>query len=82
LPINKDNWIYKSWGIINVLGYRNEIYVITEAENWSARVVPIQDPLIIGTKGEKCYLVDVFNTTPVEEYVKREFISGRLEKWK
>lgn len=36
------------------------------------------DPLVIGEKHGKFWLIAVFDTTPAEEYVAREFTSDRI----
>jgi len=58
--------------------FGKEIYVIAEADNWKSKKVPSDDPLIIGVKGKNCYLIEAFETTPMEEYVRREFSFGGL----
>jgi|SRR3989344_526002 len=58
--------------------FGNEVYIIGEIkpEDWNVQVMP-KDPLIIGIKEhDKVYLVDHFNTTPLENYVSQEFIHG------
>lgn len=39
--------------------------------------IPQRDPLVIGEKNGKFWLVAAFDTTPAEEYVRREFTSDR-----
>lgn len=53
-----------------------EVYIIAETkpEHWT-RVLPTKDPLAVGVFEDKCYLIDHFNTTPLEDYVKKEFTS-------
>lgn len=40
--------------------------------------IPQRDPLVIGEKNGKFWLIAVFDTTPTEEYVAREFTSDRI----
>jgi len=50
----------------------DDIYLIKECTEWN--VSPItQDPLIIGVKGKKAYIIDHFDCTDIESYVKKEF---------
>ncbi|MFH1828823.1 MAG: hypothetical protein ABH824_06200 [Nanoarchaeota archaeon] len=59
--------------------FGENLYIVTEAQRWDLvgvqkREVPvIEDPLVIGVKAGKCFLLDQFDTTPLEEYVSREF---------
>ena len=52
------------------------LYLIAETkpEEWNVQTIT-PDPLLAGVLGAKCYLVDSFETTPMEDYVKREFSS-------
>jgi len=52
-----------------------ELYLIAETrpETWNVKNVTA-DPLLIGIFEDKSYLIDHFNTTPLENYVMREFI--------
>jgi hypothetical protein len=57
------------------------ILLVTEAPEWELSLKPIpqpitRDPLVIGQKGENFWLITAFDTTPAEEYVKREFTIG------
>ena len=57
--------------------FGRDIYIIAEAENWEGEEVPNTDPLVVGVIDDKCFLLDEFDCTPMEEYVRREFnISG------
>lgn len=51
----------------------------TKPEDWAVKSLPpprlIEDPLILGVIGGKCYLVDHFDTSPVEDYARKEFSS-------
>ncbi len=53
------------------------IYIIAESkpEDWTTKLLPTCDPIIVGVLEDKCYLIDHFNTTQLEDYVRREFIS-------
>lgn len=60
----------------------DEILIVTEAPEWkysfkdkSFIPVPVGDPLVIGAKGGLFWLIDVFDTTPAEDHVRREFTS-------
>jgi len=50
----------------------------TKSEDWTLQKTPkpkvVQDPLLIGVIQDKCYLIDHFDTTPVEDYARKEFI--------
>ncbi len=35
-----------------------------------------RDPLLVGLRGEHCYLLTAFNCTPLENYIKSEFTGG------
>lgn len=52
------------------------VFLIAEVkpEAWKKKVI-ISDPLLVGKDNEKFFLVDKFNTTPLEDYVSREFIN-------
>lgn len=59
----------------------DRLFVVTEAPKWDYKlvVVPkprpiaIADPLVIGAKGGYFWLVDAFDLTSAEAYIKREF---------
>ena len=53
---------------------RENLYMIaeTKSEEWSVTKLVI-DPLVVGVLDDKCFYVDRFNTTKIEEYVSREF---------
>ncbi len=60
-----------------------EVYVINEPE-WTVEevIVPFQppyDPLVIGFKDGISWLIASFDTTPAEEYIRREFTQGELK---
>ncbi len=58
-----------------------KLYVVTEAPQWEyqlvvtpkPRPIVIGDPLIIGAKGGYFWLVDAFDLTSAEAYIKKEF---------
>lgn len=54
--------------------FDTELYLIKETnpDEWNASVVSI-DPLVVGLFNEQAYLITRFDTTPIEEYVAREF---------
>ncbi|MHA1169667.1 MAG: hypothetical protein ACTSRU_17705 [Candidatus Hodarchaeales archaeon] len=51
-----------------------DIYLIKECEDWTTTVVT-RDPLIVGIVGDQAYLIDHFDCTDMESYVKTEFTS-------
>lgn len=53
--------------------FGRDIYIVAEADNWEGKAIPVEDPLVIGIIHDKCYLIDQFNCTPAEHYVKSEF---------
>ncbi len=57
--------------------FMDDMYVIAEAQRWACEVSePVRlnrDPLLVGVLGDNCYLLDEFNCTPIEDYVRREF---------
>lgn len=53
--------------------FGNRIYLVAEADNWKGRKVDTEDPLVIGVRGNKCFLLDEFDCTKMEHYVKSEF---------
>ncbi len=57
--------------------FGKDVYIIAEADNWDAQKVPLKDPLVVGVKGDTCFLIDSFDTTPLEEYVKENFSSRK-----
>ncbi len=57
--------------------FDKEVCLIAETmpEEWNVQTVKT-DPLVVGVlNGENCYLIDHFNTTSVEDYVRKEFSS-------
>ncbi len=58
--------------------FGEDLYLVAEAHNWEtgkARLIhnSRDDPLIIGVKGRKSFLIAEFDCTPLEDYVRREF---------
>nr|MBA4404958.1 hypothetical protein [Nanoarchaeum sp.] len=56
----------------------DQIYIIPETrpEQWSVNYevgIGPSEPLIVGVKNNRTYLIDCFDTTPAEEYIRREF---------
>ncbi len=54
------------------------VYIVAEAKKWQIKRAPLKpapviDPLILGVINNECYLLDQFDCTPMEDYVKREF---------
>ncbi len=41
--------------------------------------IPQRDPLVIGQKQGKFWFIDAFDTTPAEEYVRKEFTIDRIK---
>lgn len=58
--------------------FEDDLYLIAETkpEEWNTkRRRLVRDPLLVGVYDNKCYLIDHFNCTPMENYIKREFTS-------
>jgi hypothetical protein len=58
--------------------FGEQLYIIAEVEKWgchSRDVSPITsgDPLLVGVRDDTCFLISEFDTTPMEDYVRREF---------
>jgi hypothetical protein len=55
---------------------KDKVYLIAETkpEEWNV-ILLSKDPLVAGVKYDKCYLIDQFNTTPLEGLVSEEFSS-------
>ena len=57
-----------------VFGKRKLFFIAeTRPESWDVKEIT-RDPLVVGVLEDKCYLVDKFDTTPLEEYVSKEFV--------
>lgn len=60
-----------------VRGEFQEIYVWAEVPEWKLNVEVLpraSDPLVVGFDGRESWLIAAFDLTPVEEYIKREFV--------
>lgn len=55
----------------------DELYIIAETKPkaWEMEQI-VDDPLVTGIKGDKCYYIDAFQATPLERYMTKEFISS------
>jgi hypothetical protein len=55
---------------------KKELYLVSEVDPkaWTITAGITSDPLVVGVKGERCYLVYHFNTTPLEDFVRNEFL--------
>jgi len=59
--------------------FQDNIFLVAETkpEEWSIQTSPesriVRDPLLLGVIDNDCFYIDEFNTTPLEDYVKREF---------
>ncbi len=53
----------------------NKIFMVTETkpEHWNIQRIS-SDPLVIGLIGDNCHLIDYFNTTPLEDLVRNNFL--------
>lgn len=55
----------------------SDIRMLAEAE-WAYDEVPeplYADPIVVGIIGEEMWVIDIFDPTPIEEYIAREFIT-------
>lgn len=59
--------------------FGNEIYLVAETapEEWNVRRAPriVKDPILVGVAKNEAFYLDRFDTTPMEEYVAKEFSS-------
>ncbi len=59
-------------------------FILVEANDWNAKIAKhsyyVKDPLVIGIHNNQSYLVDIFNATSLEDYVRREFTTSKLDK--
>ena len=53
--------------------FDSQVYIVAEADNWEGKQVDTIDPLVIGVRNSKCFLLDEFDCTKSENYVKMEF---------
>lgn len=51
---------------------RHNIFLIKECQDWTAEVIT-RDPLVVGILGDQAYLIDHFDCTDMEAYVRKEF---------
>lgn len=53
----------------------SSIFILAEVGTWSLTEEALTkvDPLVVGFADESFWLIDTFDTTPLEEYVRREF---------
>lgn len=57
---------------------KDPVFLLTEVSEWDVRhtAIPVHtDPLVVVHKYGRLWLIDKFDTTPVEEYIAREFVS-------
>lgn len=56
---------------------KNKIFMVTETkpEHWNIRQRISSDPLVIGLIGDNCHLIDHFDTTPLEDLVRNNFLN-------
>ena len=66
--IKKARWDFSTYNLFFISETKPEEWNIEEG-------IKTMDPLVIGVKDDKCYLIDKFDTTPLEEYVIQEFTS-------
>lgn len=61
--------------IENVKSDFKSIHILTEVPEWKIEKIsnPITDPLVIGFADNSLFLIDSFDTTRIEDYVKDEF---------
>lgn len=56
----------------------DQIYIISEVQpnEWTEEVIELPgiDPLVVGISSNKTLLIDYFDTTPLEDIVRREFL--------
>lgn len=51
-----------------------DVRLLAEAPNWSVHIEPRHvDPIVVGIAAETMWVIDIFDPTPVEEYVASEF---------
>ncbi len=65
--------------VYNAIDYfEDEVYLVAETkpEEWDITKIK-DDPLVIGMKNDKAYLIDHFNTTPLENLVKDIYVGRR-----
>lgn len=72
-PITKKTGIFTRKTEVTGYTYDN-IFLLAEVENWEKREMRIGDPIVVGYKGGFLWVIDVFDITPAEEHVLREFV--------
>lgn len=57
--------------------YFESIYILAEIPEWKIEEIstPATDPLILGYANNSLYIIDIFDTTPIEYYINKEFTS-------
>lgn len=55
------------------------IYILAEVRDWKKSGV-YEDPLVLGFADGEFWLIDSYDTTPKEEYIKREFTARKEER--
>ena len=55
----------------------DSIHILAEVPEWKIEKValPLSDPLVLGFADNAFYLLDIYDTTPIENYVQQEFTS-------
>lgn len=57
--------------------FGKHLYVIAEVDSWKDKEIrdlpSTGDPLIVGVKAQRCFLISEFNCTTIEDYVCKEF---------
>lgn len=54
---------------------KSNVFLVAPVLEWDV-VRPTVDPLVVGNDGSKLWLVDRFDTVPVEEYIAEEFTTN------
>jgi hypothetical protein len=60
-------------------GLFDQVFLVAEVEHWALGSSGKGDPLVVGRKGNLHWLITKFDTTPMEEYVSKEFTTSN---WK
>lgn len=59
--------------------FGGKIYLVAEAHEWTegcSVTITEKDPLVVGFDGYGHWLIDSFDTTPVEQYIADEFATN------
>jgi hypothetical protein len=76
IPRSTKEKVKESLSVFN----KEDLYLITEVKPEEWNVVKINtDPLLAGVVNERCFLIDKFDTTPLEEIISQEFIKRNQE---